>query len=146
MAEYGNTSVGIKEFTNNNALRERKKAIQDKSGFEFDCIFKLLHKKEYLQLVKQNFNFLPDVPNTKIFKACYEILQTLDVTDFQRQVLKVLKNRRLKRQDFSNIDRIPEELRYICHALNFNVFDFDDLLEFLNQSIYVPTLPQRKTI
>jgi len=133
--EYTGTSIGIVEYTPSGHLREKKKAIENKNNFDFDCIFKLLHKGEYLQLVSRNFGFVPEVPNTKIFRVCYDLLKSIDIIAFQRQVLNILKKRNLGDQEILKSERIPEELRYICYTLNFDEFEYEDFCSFLNQKV-----------
>ena len=65
--EYKKTSVGIIALNNKNKLETVKEASSNESCFDFDTIFKILRKQEYLDLVADNFSSIPDVPNTKIF-------------------------------------------------------------------------------
>ena len=133
IAEYKDTNVGIIEFTSKNSLKIHKKAIQNSSKFEFDCMFKLLHKKEYLNLVKRNFGFIPDVPNTKIFRVCYDLLESIDILDFQKQVLTTLKKRNIDCPELLKSNDTPTELKHICYTLNFNSNEYDELF---NLAIY----------
>ena len=135
IAEYKDTNVGIIEFTSKNSLKIHKKAIQNSSKFEFDCMFKLLHKKEYLNLVKRNFGFIPDVPNTKIFRVCYDLLESIDILDFQKQVITTLKKRNIDCPELLKSKDTPTELKHICYTLNFNSNEYDDLFNFLNKKL-----------
>ncbi|RZM07506.1 MAG: hypothetical protein EOO88_51665 [Pedobacter sp.] len=82
-----------------------------------------------------NFGFIPDVPNTRIFRICFELLQSITLSDFQKQVLNILKNRNLSNAEVIKSDRIPEELRYICYTLNLGEPEYDDFCRFLNQKV-----------
>lgn len=135
LLEYNNTDIGIIEFTDKNSLKIHKKARENCGAFEFDTMFKLLHKKEYLYLVKKNFNFIPDVPNTKTFRVCYELLQSVDIVDFQKQVLMILKKRNIECPDLLKSNDTPNELKHICYTLDFNSNEYDQLFNFLNQKI-----------
>src|SRR5690606_14779718 len=79
--EYADTNIGIIVLDDRNKLATVKEANKDSSLFEFDTIFKILRKQEYLDLVFDNYEFIPDVPNTKIFRACYELLAKMDIVD-----------------------------------------------------------------
>jgi hypothetical protein len=135
LLEYKNTNVGIIEFTDRNSLKTHKKALQNSESFEFDTMFKLLHKKEYLYLVKRNFNFIPDVPNTKIFRVCYELLKSIDIIDFQKQILTILKKRTIECPDLLKSKNTPSELKHICYALDFNSNEYEQLFNFLKQKL-----------
>ena len=99
--------------------------------FEFDTIFKILRKQEYLELVFDNYKFIPDVPNTKIFKASYELLAKMDIVDFQKQVLSKLKERKLLNPDLLKSRNTPKELKHICNTLDFNEQEYQKLYNFL---------------
>lgn len=135
LTEYQDTNVGIIEYTEKNSLKIRKKPKQNICTFDFDCLFKLLHKVEYISLVKKNFGFIPDVPNTKIFRVCYELLTSIDIIDFQKQVLSTLKKRNVECPEILKSKNTPAELKHLCYNLNFNSEEYDDLFNFLNQKI-----------
>jgi len=129
--EYQNTSIGIIALNTKNKLETMKEADANKSFFDFETIFKILRKQEYLDLVAVNFGSVPDVPNTKIFRACYELLATIDIVDFQKQVLNKLKERKLLNPDLLKSSKTPRELKHICNSLDFNEQEYQRLYNFL---------------
>ncbi len=129
--EYENTSIGIIALNAKNKLETIKEADANKSFFDFETIFKILRKQEYLDLVAVNFGSVPDVPNTKIFRACYELLATIDIVDFQKQVLNKLKERKLLNPDLLKSSKTPRELKHICNSLDFNEQEYQRLYNFL---------------
>lgn len=129
--EYANSSIGIIVLDEKNKLQTIKEAEKDSSLFDFDTIFKILRKKEYLDLVAHNFGFIPDVPNTKIFRACYELLANKDIIDFQEQVLNKLKERKLLNPNLLKSSKTPRELKYICNSLDFTEQEYHKLYNFL---------------
>lgn len=131
--EYEKSNIGIIIFDLNNESNTIKKATKKESVFNYDTIFKLLRKQEYLDLVNHNFGTIPDVPNTKIFRVCYELLSSLDLIKFQKQVLNKLKERKVLEIDFLNSSKTPVELKHICNTLNFNEIEYLRLYEFLSE-------------
>lgn len=134
LEQYLNTDIGIIKLTNNNKLVTLKKAVKNNDNLEFDSLFKLLRKKEYLHLTKINFGFIPDVPNTKIFRVCYELLNEIDICTFHLQVLNTLKKRKLKRPDLLISEKTPFELRFLCNALDLNEDEYENLFNFLDNN------------
>jgi len=130
-AEYRGTNIGIIVLDTKNKLQTIKKANGNTSFFDFDTIFKMLRKQEHLDLVMGNFGFIPDVPNTQIFRTCYELLKSKDVVDFQKQVLGKLKERKLKKPELLKSPKTPKELKHICNTLDFNEQEYDKLYDFL---------------
>lgn len=133
LLEYKDSCIGIIELTNKNSLKTHQKAKRTTAYYEFDSLFKILHKKEYLYLVKRNFNFVPDVPNTKIFRVCYELLNSIEIIEFQKQVLTILKKRNIECHDLLLSEETPSELKYICYTLDFNDHEYNKLFNFLNR-------------
>lgn len=129
--EYADTNIGIIVLDAKNKLQTIKEAGSNTSLFDFDTIFKILRKQEYLDLVADNFGFVPDVPNTQIFRACYELLASKDIVDFQKQVLNKLKERKLLKPDFLKSSNTPKELKHICNSLDFNEQEYHKLYNFL---------------
>lgn len=133
--EYPDTNIGIIVLDAKNKLQTIKEADSNTSLFDFDTIFKILRKQEYLDLVADNFGFIPDVPNTQIFRACYELLASKDIVDFQKQVLNKLKERKLLKPDYLKSSNTPKELKHICNSLDFNEHEYHKLYNFLATNI-----------
>ncbi len=129
--EYADTNIGIIVLDANNKLQTIKEAGSNTSLFDFDTIFKILRKQEYLDLIADNFGFIPDVPNTQIFRVCYELLASRDIVDFQKQVMNKLKERKLLKPDLLKSSNTPKELKHICNSLDFNEQEYHKLYNFL---------------
>lgn len=129
--EYADTNIGIIILGTKNNLHEVQKAKSNTALFEFDTIFKILRKQEYVDLVADNFEHIPNVPNTVIFKACYELLARIDIIDFQKQVSNKLKERKLQKPDLLKSAHTPKELKHICNSLDFNEQEYHKLYNFL---------------
>jgi hypothetical protein len=132
---YKNTSIGIIEYTNKKKLTTIKEAENNISNFDYEVIFKTLRKQEYLDIIFNYFGFVPDVPNTKIFKKCFEMAKEIDIVEFQKLVYKKIKQRKLKCPDILDSEQIPNELKHICYTLNLSVTEYNKLFKFLNTTI-----------
>ena len=130
--EYADTNIGIIVLDAKNKLQTIKEAKKNSLFFCFDTIFKILRKQEYLDLVADNFGFIPDLPNTKIFRACYELLKTVNLLEFQKQVVTKLKERKLIKPNLLSSKKTPKELKYICNSLDFNEKEYYKLYNFLS--------------
>jgi len=132
---YKEDTIGIVEYTNKKTLKEIKPAIEDNRHLEYETLFKSLRKNEYLELVNNYFGFIPNVPNTLIFKECLNLVKTIEITIFQKLVLKQLKKRKIKFPDLLKSTETPYELKYLCYSLDFNKQEYLTLYEFLNKKI-----------
>lgn len=129
--EYADSNIGIIVLDTKNKLKTIKEASRNTALFDFDTIFKILRKQEYLDLVADNFGYIPDVPNTLIFKTCYELLSSIDIIIFQKRVLDKLKERKLQKPDLLKSSNTPSELKHICNSLDFNEQEYHKLYNFL---------------
>ena len=132
--EYVNTDICIIVLDANNKLQTIKEADNNTSLFDFDTIFKILRKKEYLDLFKNNFGFIPNVPNTQIFRFCYKLLANKNIVDFQKQVLNKLKERKISSPKLLKSSDTPKELKHICNSLDLNEQEYSKLYNFLKDS------------
>ncbi|HRQ29625.1 MAG TPA: hypothetical protein PLU49_06085, partial [Saprospiraceae bacterium] len=98
-------------------------------------IFKTLRKPEYLDIINQYFGYLPDVPNTQIFKECVSLAKQIEVKEFQKVVFQKLKERKLKCPDLLKSEKTPYELKHICYSIDMNKNEYSELFDFLNQTI-----------
>lgn len=131
LIKYNNTDIGIIILNSNNKLEIVKEAEISDLSFDFETIFKILRKQEYLDLISDNFGYIPDVPNTKVFSTCYDLLSKKDIKDFQKQVLGKLKERKLKSPNLLKSKKTPLELKHICNSLDFNDSEYQKLYNFL---------------
>ncbi|MFA6864156.1 MAG: hypothetical protein WCS11_09775, partial [Dysgonamonadaceae bacterium] len=109
-----------------------KEAESDTRFFDFDTLFKVLRKQEYLDLTMCNFSYIPDVPNTRIYRCCYELLSKVDIEKFQKQVVAKLKERSIQNPKKLMSRKTPKELKYICNSLDLNEKEYEVLYDFLN--------------
>jgi len=132
---YQNDTIGIIEYTKKKTLKEIKPAIEDSKHLDYEVLFKSLRKNEYLELINSYFGFIPNVPNTLIFKESLKMVKTIEISVFQKLVLKQLKKRKIKFPDLLKSTQTPDELKYLCYTLNFNRKEYLTLYEFLNKKI-----------
>lgn len=135
MAKYADSNIGIIEFTNKNTLKELKIPKNNLEYFNHLTIFKTLRKNEYLEIINDKFGFIPNVPNTLIFKECLELAKTIDISEFQPLAFNKLKERKLKCPDLYKSEETPYELKHICYTLNFSEDEYANFYNFLNTAI-----------
>jgi len=99
ISEYSNTNIGIIEYTTQNTLKEIVTPKDNSDYFSHTIIFKALRKQEYLQIVNEYYGFIPDVPNTRMFKECLKLVKRIEVQLFQKLAFQKLKERELKCPD-----------------------------------------------
>ena len=127
-------NVGLCVLDENFTIEYVKNAVLCNNFLDSETLFKLLRKHEYCNLLKQNFGFLPSVPNTIFFKECLNLINTISPQVFQKLVFKELKNRHLKEEKPFIDTNIFYEIKHICLCLNFSKPEYLSLSNFLNTS------------
>lgn len=131
---YSDRSYGIIEFDGKNLI-ERQEAKPSKEAFNYETIFKLLRKDEYLRIVELMFNFIPDVPNTLIFRECLKLVKEKSIFEFQKIAVKELKKRKISEPQYLVNTKTPYELGFICYSLNLDEMQYESLYKLLDTPI-----------
>ncbi|MEX2513592.1 MAG: sce7726 family protein [Cyclobacteriaceae bacterium] len=131
---YNKSTIGIVELTTRNALKTLKEAKSNVTSFNYEALFKTLRKKEYIELINEYFNFVPEVSNTKIFKECLSLAKKIEISLFQKMVVNKLKSRNISNQKKIQEKAIPECLKHICYTLDFSKNEYEKLNIFLNKN------------
>lgn len=131
---YESSTIGIVELTSRNALKTIKEATSNVSSFNYETLFKTLRKPEYLEIIDEYFNFVPEVSNTRIFKECLALAKNIEVTLFQKMVVNKLKSRNISNPKKIQEKAIPESLKHICYTLDFSKNEYEKLYSFLNKN------------
>ncbi|MBT3207610.1 MAG: sce7726 family protein [Bacteroidetes bacterium] len=132
--KYKETAVGIIELTTNNAIKEIKPAYKNTSFLKHYTIFKILRQNEYLEVLKAYSIKIPDVPNTKLFRECLNLSEQINIIDFQKSAIKILKKRNIKNPELLKSEKAPNYLKYICFSLDFSEAEYEELNSFLNKT------------
>lgn len=135
LSNYSNSTIGVLEFTQRNTFKEHKKATTNNLSFNHLTIFKTLRKSEYLEITNDNFGHIPSVPNTKIFRACFELISKIELAEFQKMVFNQLKKRKIKCPNLLESNKTPFELKQICYSLDFSTSEYENLYKFLQNPI-----------
>lgn len=132
ITDYQDSAVGIILFSEQNKLVEVKAATSDASSLNHDAIFKTLRKNEYVELVEDCFGFRPNVPNTKIFSVCNQLVHKIEIGQFQRLAVEKLKERTLQCSQLLKSSSTPKELKYLCYVNDLSESQYNRLYKFLN--------------
>lgn len=131
LTRYYNSNIGIIELTRRNALKTIKEPIKNNLSFNYEVLFKTLRKDEYLGLIKVFFGFVPNVPNTQIFRECLNLAKNIEIKEFQKLVVQKLKFRNISNPNSFKEKSIPEPLKHICYSLDFSEKEYQELDSFL---------------
>lgn len=135
LSDYEGSTIGVIEFTQRNTFKEHKVAESNKQFFNYVTIFKTLRKPEYLEIVFDNFGYVPEVPNTQIFRICLDLIHKIEISEFQKMAFNKLKERKIKCPELLKSEETPVELKQICYSLDFTKQEYENLFTFLKKAV-----------
>lgn len=103
--------IGLLELTNNYTIRTVRGAQSLKARVRPEFIFNSLRKPEYLSIVESVYGYIPNVPNTYIYKVCLELFSKLSSEVAHDEMVRVLFQRGNKELLKEFISNIPSSLR-----------------------------------
>ena len=86
-------AAGIMVLTNRNTIKTIKEAKSNKINIKPDILFDSLKKTEYMKVIKDYFDTVPDVPNTQIYKECKKLFCDISPKITHDLTMKVLRKR-----------------------------------------------------
>ncbi len=135
LIEHDLKNVGMLVLTNRYTLTEKIKPTEDSSFLDITYMFKCLRKDEYTNLIKRYFGYIPDVPNTKLFRECLKLAQKIGKKDFHNLMFSYLKKRTVNEKKAVSSYEIPAFLKHISICLNFKKKDLEKINSFLNKNL-----------
>lgn len=135
MGKYDKTKVGIIVLEENGLLTHLKDAESQIEMLDHEALFKTMRQGEYCELIREHFDELPNVPNTRIFSECLRFAREIEISTFQSSVMAKLKSRNLRCPELLASTETPMELKHICCTLDFSRYEYGNLYSFLNRSL-----------
>lgn len=124
------TKVGIYILTNRNTISIRKEPEEDLSRLEHECMFKILRKKEYEDIIIKQYGELPDVKPVKYYRECYELFLKIDIGVAYECMIRELKKRaKVEIEEYKRC--VPYELKFLVYFSEFKNRDYVKLEKFL---------------
>ncbi len=134
LAELGDMgkAVGIYVMNDNNlwfSSKIRREPQQFDANLDHTCIFKLLRKREYEDVLLHYFGEIPQVKPVFHFRACLEQFQNIPILDAQDLAFKELKKRnKITKTVFESIQDELKSVIYFSGLAN-KLSDVNQLLQ-----------------
>lgn len=128
-----NTPVGIYVLTKRNTLSKAmcKEPITNTNLLEHTAIFKILHKKEYENIILSFFGKLPNTTQAFYYRECLSWFLKIPINLAYSMFIEQLKARsKIVLEDFQ---KVPYELKSLIYFSKNNVLRYNDLKSFLKK-------------
>lgn len=106
--------IGVILLTEEYTLETLREAPSNKHKVEAATVFDCLRQVEYCDVIKDEFGFVPDVPNTRIYAECKPLFSTLDPPTAHDRMVRVLKRRSANLALKQLVTRAPHSLKFLC--------------------------------
>ncbi|WP_037586863.1 sce7726 family protein [Stenoxybacter acetivorans] len=117
------------DYLDHSCIKERRAPRQFDGYLDHSCIFKLLRKREYENVILQQFEGLPQVAPVFHFKACLEKFQQIPIKTAQDLAFKELKKRnKISKTAFESIQPELKSTVYFS-GLTRRLPDLEQLLK-----------------
>lgn len=128
--------AGIIALRRNGSLSHPIKVCQGYSGLlEHETLFKLLRKQEYLNIITDLFEDVPNVKPVFLYDACFDLFKTLDVKTTYEAVMYQLKLRDIHEKEL--FKKIPESIKGLVYFENLSTKEYERLFTLLNKQLGV---------
>jgi len=127
-----NGSIGIIAYDNDVKEFSLIRKSFTNYNIDVDSIMQVLHTKEYLHIVKQYFNIVPQCSDFEKFKVCKDFISNIPPEGLNELFIDTMKRRKINNK-FSS--KGTKELNQVFLSLNFTDLQKEKLLEKLQSPI-----------
>lgn len=128
-------TIGFMTFSKDMTINQVYDAQCDTSRLCHKTMMKSLRKSEYLGLMMNIFNEVPNVGTTLLFKTCLQWLELIDPVFVHQHFIGILKKRQMIIPDSIDYQNIPHSLTYLCNSLNLKEKQYISLIKRLQRKI-----------
>jgi hypothetical protein len=134
---HGNDKVGIITYSSlTNSFRLVRKSHFQKCP-NFSIIMKVLHTKEYKDIVFEFYGKLPKMNDFTQFDVCKELIFKIPPMELNKLFVKTLKRRKINNHFFNKLN---SEFNQICLSLNLTENEKEKLIYKLDTKIKLPCI------
>ncbi|MBL7934888.1 MAG: sce7726 family protein [Bacteroidia bacterium] len=107
------SDIGILVLNDKGIIETERDAKSNKQNTNPNFVFNLLHKDEYLSILRKHFGFTPDVAPVHIFRECKKMFLELNPEIAHDYMVEALKERKTKKYLEKLMDELPASLKLI---------------------------------
>jgi hypothetical protein len=127
--------IGLSVLTPRKTIRIVRGPVSNKARVEPTAIFDSLRKTEYLTIIRKQFGFVPDVPNTVLYKECQSLFRQLSPTIAHDSMVSVLKQRGNRICSKKLVTDVPGSLKAVSLMTKLTENQSERFREMLKNSL-----------
>ncbi|MBI5102314.1 MAG: sce7726 family protein [Nitrospirae bacterium] len=127
--------IGLMLLTDRNTISTVQKPASLKVTVQPSVIFDSLRKNEYEQIIKMHFGVMPNMPNTRMYRACRDLFCSLAPTVAHDAMVTVLKKRGNSKPLREFINSVPYSLKAAAISCKLSSSQQNQFLKLLDAEI-----------
>ncbi len=125
-----NTDVGICILTDHNTLSFRKEPSSCGKYLDYNALFKVLHRKEFENIILKYFKQLPQTTPAFYYNECFKYFKEIPIIELYESILKQLKKRnKIVNEFFVEVHYELKSLMYFFSSFDNNYSVLNDFLQ-----------------
>lgn len=121
-------NIGIITYdSSSNNFELIQKSVFD-SNIDVDVLMEVLHTKEYIDIVREYFDDIPEMNSFNQFNICKKLIAKIPNEELNKLFISKMKERNVNNLFFNKINR---EFNQICLSLNLEKLERDNLIKKL---------------
>jgi hypothetical protein len=133
--------VGLLELTPQTTIRTIREPTSMRLTVNPEVIFNSLRRTEYLKIIKKVYGYVPEVPNTQIYKVCKELFNKIEPQVAHDEMVRVLIQRGNRKIIKEVISDIPKSLIAYLLSSQLSLGKVAKLNEILEQKLKYILVP-----
>jgi len=114
ISEIIDDDIGIMILTDDLQIKTIREAKSNKHNVNPEFIFDTLRRNEYTRIIEKEFGYIPEVPNTLIYRECKDLFKKISPEIAHNHMVEALRQRSLDNYVLSLIPKLPQSLNMIC--------------------------------
>lgn len=127
--------VGIIMLNDNTTLTPYRNADYAPNLLDQGTIFDTLRRREYCNIIQQEFGEVPAVPNTRVYTECRALFAKLTPEVAYRHMVNALRLRNRAERFLQTVDGLPYSLKAACFQSSLTQSQWDDFRQSLEEVV-----------
>lgn len=130
-----NDDIGILLLTDRNTISTYREAKSNIHNIKLPVLFDSMRKVEYIQIIKNYYGYIPQVPNTQINRICKELFCSIPTTKAHQLWVEVLKKRNRSISLNSYIMQAPHSMGANLINIGYKAEQIKKLSKLFNENL-----------
>lgn len=122
------TTIGIITYDSHSKEFELIQKSEINNRIDTNVLMEVLHTKEYLNIVNDYYDFIPEMNSFNQFNICKELIAQISNEELNKLFIHIIKKRNVNNLFFNKRNR---EFNQICLSLNLEKTERDNLIQKL---------------